>query len=58
MKKKNYMAPQMRCLQMRKITPFCTSPIPQSMRITSNRRGQLLEMEYGGIDIDGELDPD
>lgn len=58
MKKKNYMAPQMRCLQMRKITPFCSSPIPQSMRITSNRRQELLEMEYGGIDANGNLDPD
>ena len=56
MKKKNYMAPQMMCRQMRKTHPICDSG--NRMRITSNRRGQLLDMDYGGIDTNGDLDPD
>lgn len=64
MKKKSYVTPQIRCVQMRKTQALCNSPIP--FRITSNRRKQLLENEieieneltYGGIDTNGILDPD
>lgn len=62
MKKKNYVNPQIRCVQMRKTRALCTSTL--RYRITSNRRKQLLEDEieneltYGGIDTNGILDPD
>ena len=64
MKKKNYVNPQIRCVQMRKTRALCTSTL--QYRITSNRRKQLLENEivieneltYGGIDTNGILDPD
>lgn len=58
MKKKSYVTPQIRCVQMRKTQALCNSPIP--FRITSKRRQDVLDMElkYGGIDTDGNLDPD
>ncbi len=56
MKKRSYVTPQIRCVQMRKTQALCNSPIP--FRITSKRREMLLEMEYGGIDANGNLDPD
>ena len=57
MKKKSYVTPQIRCVQMRRTPTICNgSPIP--FRITSKRREMLLEMEYGGIDANGNLDPD
>lgn len=58
MKKKNYVNPQIRCVQMRKTRALCTSTL--RYRITSQRRQDVLDMElkYGGIDTDGNLDPD
>lgn len=58
MKKKNYVNPQIRCVQMRKTRALCTSTL--RYRITSQRRQDVLDMElkYGGIDTNGELDPD
>lgn len=54
MKKKNYVTPQIRCVQMRKTQALCDSPL--RYRITSQRKQDLLD--YGGIDTDGNLDPD
>lgn len=63
MKKKNYVNPQIRCVQMRRTPTICNGS-PLRYRITSNRRKELLEIEieneltYGGIDTNGILDPD
>ena len=58
MKKKIYVTPQIRYVQMRKTHALCNSPLSMPYRITSNRRGMLLEMEYGGINLDEDMDPD
>ena len=61
MKKKNYVVPQIRCVQMRRTPTICNGS-PLRYRITSKRRQELLEieqeLEYGGIDTNGILDPD
>ena len=61
MKKKSYVAPQIRCVQMRRTPTICNGS-PLRYRITSKRRQELLEMEmeldYAGIDTNGILDPD
>ena len=63
MKKKSYVTPQIRCVQMRRTPTICNGS-PLQYRITSNRRKQLLEdgieneLTYGGIDTNGILDPD
>lgn len=63
MKKKKYVSPQMDIFQLERMMPICSASLPY--RITSSRRGDLLEemgidlnIDYGGIDTNGDIDPD
>lgn len=61
MKKKNYVAPQIKCHQAGNMLPLCASPLNRSVQSKkgSDFWDDDFDLTYGGIDYesDGLLDP-
>lgn len=64
MKKSNYIAPRVRCYQMKTALPLCTSSSAAGRKIRGGKTGdefwdEEFDLTYGGIDDgkDGFLDP-